>query len=102
MVNDAYQDLLAESEHSPVLIAFTATWSGSSQLLVNMLELTRKDLGEVIIGELDVDEHETLINNLGIQEIPTTFIVRNRVVVDLFTGPVSRKNLLRKIGSASE
>lgn len=102
MKNSAYQDLLAKSEHQPVLIVFTATWSGSSQLLVNMLELARKDLGDVVIGELDVDEHDSLVSNIGIQQIPTTLIVYERVVVDLFTGPVSRSNLLRRAAAARQ
>lgn len=93
-----YQELINKSEGRTVLIAFTASWSGSSQLLINMLELISEDLEAVTIGEIDVEEEESLVSNLGIAQVPTTLIVRERVVIDLFTGPVSRKQIMRKIG----
>lgn len=97
MKTDQYHHLIAKSEGRTVLIAFTAAWSGAAQLLVNMLEMSRKDLGNVTIGEIDVDANEDLISNLGISKVPTTLIVQDRVVVDLFTGTISRRELINRV-----
>lgn len=92
-----YHELLAASKDKLVLIAFTAKWSGSAEMLLHILDMAKDDLGEVVIGMIDVDAEEEVVKNLGISSVPTTLIVRNRVVVDLFTGPISRRNLMKKI-----
>ena len=102
MKSEAYQDLLAKSDQHTVLIAFTASWSGASQMLMHKLTAVAEESDLVIVGELDIDQHESLVANLSIQQVPTTFIVRDRVVVDLFTGTVSKNMLLRKLSSAAE
>lgn len=94
-----YQQLIAASEGQLVLIAFTAEWSGASQMLTHMLKMVQKDMENILVAEIDIVSNNEIANDLGISNVPTTLIVQEKFVVDMFTGPISRKDLTRRINA---
>jgi len=74
---DAKQLEVAIAERDrPLIIDFYATWCGPCLLLAQELEKLAKDVGDKVrIVKVDVDENQSLSNQLQIQGLPTMVFV---------------------------
>jgi len=95
----------ASEASKPLLVVATAVWCGPCQVYKKNA-LADADVqawveanAEAVL--LDVDAEPRAAQELGIQAIPTTLIIRDGVVVDRFTGVVSAGALLGKLKSAA-
>lgn len=60
-----------------VLVDFYATWCGPCQLLAPVLEEVEKELPDLEIIKVDVDEIPSIARRFGIMSIPTLIVFKN-------------------------
>ena len=77
------------------LVDFWAPWCGPCQMLGPVIEELSKEMTDVKIGKLNVDENGELSGKYQVSGIPTIILFKNGEMVDRRTG-VSPKDELKK------
>ena len=85
---------LKESEQHPILLLFTASWSGSSQLVHNTVNSTvSSSKYNIDVKIVDIEQQADLAAHFGIRQVPTIVIIQKREIVEFFSGMINRKKL---------
>jgi putative thioredoxin len=81
------KDVLEASRTEPVLVDFWAPWCGPCKQLTPILEkVVRAQGGKVRLVKINIDENQTIANQLRIQSIPTVYAFRDGRPLDGFMG----------------
>ncbi len=88
---------LVKSNKGLVLIDFWAVWCGPCQMQAPIIEELAKELDDVTVGKVNVDEQQELAVEYGISSIPTIILFKNGKVVDTLVGYQSKESLINLI-----
>ena len=81
-----------------VLLAFMVDWSGSSQILDQILgRLDDNDRQKTQILKLDASVNKELARALNISSFPSLIFFRRGEIAEIITGLVSRKDISSKL-----
>ena len=73
-VNNFEQEVLQSDK--PVLIDFWASWCGPCRMQTPVIEELSKELSDVKVGKINVDEEASLAAKYNIMSIPTLMVAR--------------------------
>lgn len=90
-------DWLNASNEQLVAVVFTAQWSGSGTILRNFMGKISREMPEMIVEWVDVDQNAQLSASLGINHIPSVILLRHHEVVDHIDGMMPRSKLAKRI-----
>jgi len=80
-------DVLKQSQQTPVLVDFWATWCGPCRTLGPILEKLEADYkGRFILAKVDSDRERELSQAFGVRSIPTVILMKGGQPVDGFVG----------------
>ena len=83
-----------ETKNGLVLVDFFATWCGPCKILGPILEDAQKDLENVKVFKVDVDECEKTAKNFGVMSIPTLVVLKDGEEIDRHVGLLNRDSLV--------
>ena len=95
-VNNFEQEVLQSDK--PVLIDFWASWCGPCRMQTPVIEELSKELSDVKVGKINVDEEASLAAKYNIMSIPTLMVVKDGKVVKTAVGLQSKAALLHMLG----
>ena len=95
-VNNFEQEVLQSDK--PVLIDFWASWCGPCRMQTPVIEELSKELSDVKVGKINVDEDASLAAKYNIMSIPTLMVVKDGKVVNTAVGLQSKAALLHMLG----
>lgn len=82
------------TKNKKVIVKATAEWCGPCRVLENTLKnLDKKELGDVVIAEFDVDEADDVSKKLGIRNIPVLFFYKDGEEKEKLVGNVTANNI---------
>ncbi len=92
--NEIFNEQILGSD-KPVLLDFYATWCGPCQMMAPVVEEIAEELGDkVIVGKINSDENEELVEKYNIMSIPTLVIRKNGQDFKTFLGVTSKQDLI--------
>lgn len=91
--NDNFEEKVLNSS-IPVLVDFWANWCGPCKAVSPTIdELAEEYHGRFIIGKVNVDEENALVENFNIKSIPTMITFKDGKQVDKVIGARSKADL---------
>ncbi|BBP43626.1 tetratricopeptide repeat protein [Thiosulfativibrio zosterae] len=98
-----FDDLVLKNSHKlPVILEFMAVYSGPCITLEQTLTAAAKDCaGQFVFAKVDIDEQPELAQQFDIQNVPTTFVMKNGDISEAVEGlikPDEVAALLRSLG----
>ncbi len=88
LTNDNFNDVINGDQ--PVLVDFWAEWCGPCRQVAPVLEEIAESQDKVVIGKLNVDEHQDLAFQFQVQSIPTFVLFQNGEVKDRMMGAMPK------------
>ncbi len=82
-----------------VVVDFFATWCGPCRMLVPILEELEKELDDVKIVTLNIDDAEDIAADYDIMSVPTLLLFKEGKVVSTCVGSTSKSRALDWINS---
>ena len=74
----------------PVLVDFWAEWCGPCRMVAPVLDEIAEQKSDVTIAKLNVDEHQELAMQYGVQSIPTFILFKGGEAADRILGAMPK------------
>ncbi len=94
LTNENFEDSVKEGVS---IVDFWAIWCGPCRLMTPVVEDIAKEMPDVKVYKLNVDDYPELTANFKIMSIPTILIFKDGKEVDQTVGVVSKSVLANKI-----
>lgn len=98
-ITDANFETEVLKSEKPVLVDFWAPWCGPCQMLGPVIEELSKEITNVKIGKLNVDENPASAQAYGVMSIPTMKVFKGGEVVKEFVGVQPKEKLQSELAS---
>ncbi len=85
-----------------VMVDFWADWCNPCNVLSPTVEEIAKELDDLIVGKVNVDDFPELAGKHGVMSIPTLLFFRDGKLVDSSVGVVSKGVILKKLERLAE
>ncbi|MBR4619014.1 MAG: thioredoxin [Bacilli bacterium] len=86
-----------EIKQKVVIVDFYASWCGPCRMLNPILEEVDKELDDIKILKVDVDEIRDISKKFGILSIPTLIVFKDGIVVEKKVGFSSKEDILKLV-----
>jgi thioredoxin 1 len=97
-VTDSTFDAEVFKSDVPVLTDFWAEWCGPCKMIAPILEEIAEEFdGQIKIAKVDVDAHNQMAMQFGVQSIPTMILFKNGQPVERLVGAMPKERLLSRI-----
>jgi thioredoxin 1 len=99
LTDATFQDEVLKNKQ-PVLVEFSAKWSGSCHIIAPALkEMGEKYRPHVKFCRIDVDTHAETATQYGVQRVPTILLFRDGQLVDHIIGITSKNIMAQKLNA---
>ncbi len=91
-----FEELVAQGK--PMLIEFGASWCGPCRKIGPYIdEIAKTYEGQALVGKVDIEECDDLVEKFGIRNVPTVLYFKNGEVVDKNVGAAAKAVLEDKL-----
>lgn len=92
------KEIIQNTSGAAILIAFTAEWTGNGKMMDNFYEeLAKEYFNDVYFLRIDTEKSSDYADDFGVQQVPTTLLFRDKVVVDRIEGLVPKVMIKERI-----
>ncbi len=89
---------MASDPNAPMLLFFTAPTSGPARRMESLLaHLARKERSRLRVSRIDIETRPEIAEKLGVTEVPTLVLVKDRRPVARLEGRVSAPQIERML-----
>ncbi|CDK40421.1 Thioredoxin [Halorubrum sp. DM2] len=88
------------ADHDVVLVDFYADWCGPCQMMEPAVEAVASDTDAAVL-KVDVDEHQALAGEYGVQSIPTLLVFSDGELADQMVGAQTEQALVDAVAEPS-
>lgn len=91
VVDESFKDEIESAD--TVLVDFWANWCPPCKMIAPILEELEKEIPNLKIVKLNVDDNPIIPSSFKVMSIPTLIVFKNGIPVDKFIGFVSKDAL---------
>ncbi|KAK9768324.1 hypothetical protein K7432_001122 [Basidiobolus ranarum] len=99
---DNFQEILQQYKHSVVLVYFYADWCGPCRMVSPVLKRAMKDVENVVLVKLNVDNAQEIAASFDINNLPTIITINDNQVVGRLMGMKDERTIREFIDRASK
>jgi thioredoxin-like negative regulator of GroEL len=82
-----------DAHERPIVAKFGATWCPPCQEFAPTIKALSEDDSEFITVSVDIDDQRELALHMGVESVPTTFLIYKGLCIDSFEGVASEDDV---------